>query len=173
MGVRTIFNIMGPLTNPAGARRQILGVYDPHLTEPLAQVLRELGSERVFVVHGAGGLDELSTTGENRVSELVNGEIKTYTLNPAELGLKPSSADAIRGGDPAENATITRNILCGEGTPAQREIVLLNAGAALVAGGKVTDLSAGIMLAAEVIDSGSALGKLNDLVRHSQSVKVS
>lgn len=171
MGVRTIFNVLGPLTNPAGAKRQILGVYDQHLTEPLAEVLRELGSERVFVVHGAGGLDELTTTGTNRVSELDNGQVKTYTLNPVDYGLKQASPDDLKGGEPAENAAITRHILCGEGTDAQREIVLLNAAAALVAGGKVADLSAGIMLAAEVIDNGSAIRKLDDLIAFSQRVK--
>lgn len=171
MGVRTIFNILGPLTNPAGAKRQLLGVYDHKLTETLAHVLHELGSEAVFVVNGAGGLDELTTCGENTISELRGGEIKTYTLDPATLGMKKSTTDDLKGGEPAENAAITRSILSGKGTPAQRDVVMLNTGAALVAGGKVADLSAGVMMAAEIIDSGSALNKLDSLVSYSQEFK--
>lgn len=168
MGVRTIFNILGPLTNPAGAKRQLMGVYAQNLTETLAHVLKELGSEAVFVVHGADGLDELSTTGLNTISELKNGAITTYALDPEKHGFSRVAIDDLRGGDPVDNAAITRAILSGKGTKAQRDIVLLNAAAALVAGGKVTDFTGGIKMADEVIDSGAALQKLDALIQYSQ-----
>lgn len=168
LAVRTIFNILGPLTNPAGARRQLMGVFDPSLTEPLANVLKHLGAEAAFVVHGAGGLDELTTAGINRVSELRGGEVRTYELDPGALGFTRSSPDAVAGGDPAANADITKGILKGVIRDARRDVVLLNAGAALVAGGAVFDLSEGIALAAKSIDSGAAWSKLESLVTHSQ-----
>ncbi len=170
LGVRTVFNILGPLTNPAGARRQLMGVYDPALTEPLANVLKALGAEAAFVVHGAGGLDELTTTGPNHVSQLKDGAISTYTLDPRDLGFAPSSAADLLGGDPATNAGITRAILDGSDRGPKRDVVLLNAGAALVAGGVAKSLSEGVKLAAESIDSGAALQKLNALVEFSQKI---
>jgi anthranilate phosphoribosyltransferase len=170
LAVRTIFNILGPLTNPAGARRQLMGVYDPALTEPLANVLCLLGGEAAFVVHGHGGLDELTTTGPNAVSELRNGQVKTYSLDPASLGFKPCKPEDLLGGDPGENAAITRGILDGTVDGAKRDVVLLNAAAGIVAGGKAADLRQGIELAARSIDSGAALAKLNALVEHSQKV---
>jgi anthranilate phosphoribosyltransferase len=169
MGIRTIFNILGPLTNPAGAKRQLMGVFDGNLTEPLAHVLKELGSEAVFVVHGADGLDELSTTGENTVSELRDGEVKSYKLDPTALGLNGAKLDDLRGGEPAENATITRDILSGKGTQAQREITMLNAVAALVAGGAAENLSSGLDLAGNLLDKGAPVEKLDALVKYSRS----
>jgi anthranilate phosphoribosyltransferase len=168
LGVRTIFNILGPLTNPAGARRQLLGVFAPDLTEVMANVLCQLGGEAAFVVHGDGGLDELTTSGPNRVSELRDGQVRTYTLDAQSLGFKPATAADLAGGEPQHNAEITQNILSGKITDAKRDIVLLNTAAALVAGGKAKDLKEGIVLAANSIDSGAALSKLNALVAQSQ-----
>ena len=168
MGVRTIFNILGPLTNPAGATRQIMGVYDPSLTSPLAQVLGRLGAQAAFVVHGADGLDELSTTGINRVSHLRDGWVKDFSLDPAELGLPGARLEDLRGGTAGENAQITQTILAGERGP-RRDVVLLNAAAALVAGGMARDFKEGLQQAAEAIDSGSAREKLEGLVAFSQA----
>jgi anthranilate phosphoribosyltransferase len=168
MGVRTIFNILGPLTNPAGAKRQLMGVFDSKLTEPLAHVLKELGSEAVFVVNGENGLDELSTTGQNTVSELRDGEVRTYILDPVELGLNRVDLSDLLGGEPPENATITREILSGRGTAAQREITMLNSAAALVAGGAAKDLHEGLHLAATILDRCTGLEKLEQLVTYSQ-----
>jgi len=164
MGVRTIFNVLGPLTNPAGAAAQVLGVYDPDLTEPLARVLGTLGSKAAFVVYGAGGLDELTTSGPNRVSELRNGKVETYMLDPAEFGLKPARLSDLRGGNPQENALTTREILSGKERGSRRDTVVLNASAALVAGGKAHDLSEGIRLANQSIDSGAAQRVLERLI---------
>ncbi len=169
LGVRTIFNILGPLTNPAGARRQLMGVYAPELTEPLANVLCQLGGEAAFVVHGDGGLDELTVTGPNRVSELRDGQVRTYTLDPQSLGFSPCKPEDLLGGDPQHNAEITRGILTGKVDSAKRDVVLLNAAAGIVAGGKAKDLHEGIDIAARSIDSGAALAKLDALVAHSQS----
>jgi anthranilate synthase/phosphoribosyltransferase len=168
MGVRTIFNILGPLTNPAGATRQIMGVYDANLTSPLAQVLGRLGAQAAFVVHGANGLDELSTTGINRVSHLREGWVKDFALDPAELGLPEARLEDLRGGTAEENAQITQAILAGERGP-RRDVVLFNAAAALVAGGAAGDFEEGLQRAAEAIDSGSAREKLESLVAFSQA----
>ncbi len=170
LAIRTIFNLLGPLTNPAGARRQLMGVYAAELTEPLANVLCQLGGEAAFVVHGHGGLDELTTTGPNCVSELRNGQVRTYTLDPQSLGFKPCQPEDLLGGDPQENAAITRGILGGTVDRAKRDVVLLNAAAGIVAGGKADDLQQGIELAARSIDSGAALAKLDALVEHSQKI---
>ncbi|MCS6872701.1 MAG: anthranilate phosphoribosyltransferase, partial [Anaerolineae bacterium] len=166
LGVRTIFNVLGPLTNPAGAERQLIGVYDAALTEPLAHVLCGLGAQAAFVVHGFGGLDELSTAGENQVSELRNGSVRTYMLDPRELGFSRCDPSELRGGDPQTNAAITRRILTGEENGAKRDVVLLNAAAALVAGGAAETLADGVRLAAESIESGAALAKLEALVAY-------
>jgi anthranilate synthase/phosphoribosyltransferase len=168
MGVRTIFNILGPLTNPAGATRQIMGVYDPNLTNPLAQVLGRLGVQTAFVVHGADGLDELSTTGVNRVSYLRDGWVKDFFLDPAELGLPRARLEDLRGGTAEENVQITQAILAGERGP-RRDVVLLNAAAALVAGGVARDFEEGLQRAAEAIDSGRAWEKLEGLIAFSQA----
>ena len=171
MGVRTVFNILGPLTNPAGAQAQLLGVYDGALTKMMAEVLGELGSRSAFVVHGDGGLDELSTTGPNRVSRLAAGRVETYTLDPAELDLPMATLDDLRGGDPEANAAITRSVLGGEGGP-RRDIVLLNSAAALVAGGRANTLHEGLDVAAQSIDSGAARAKLDALVGFTNEVGV-
>jgi anthranilate phosphoribosyltransferase len=163
MGVRTVFNILGPLTNPAGAQAQVLGVYDAALTEMMARVLMSLGSQAAFVVHGAGGLDELSTLGPNRVTRLRGDRVETFSLDPQDLGLRRAGLSDLRGGNPEENAAIACAILDGEPGP-RRDVVLLNASAALVAGGIARDLVHGLNLAAESIDSGAARTKLDGLV---------
>jgi len=163
MGVRTVFNILGPLTNPAGAHVQVLGVYDGALTEMMARVLGSLGSKGAFVVHGHGGQDELSTTGPNKVSQLKDGRVDTYTLDPQALGLPRAQMAELKGGEAAENAQITRSVLAGEKGP-RRDVVLLNAAASLVAGGVAENLQAGIQLAIQSIDSGAALNKLEAMV---------
>ncbi len=167
IGARTIFNALGPLTNPAGAKRQVIGVYSAALTETLASVLGTLGAERTFVVHGSDGLDEMTLTGPTRVSELKNGSVSTYDVVPGDFGLAQAPADALKGGDADYNAEITRSILNGEEGP-RRDIVLLNAAAAIVAGDKARDLNEGVQVAAEVIDSGKALEKLEGLVAASR-----
>jgi anthranilate synthase/phosphoribosyltransferase len=168
LGVRTIFNLLGPLTNPAGARAQVLGVYDPALTETLAHVLAGLGSQSAFVVHGAGGLDELTTLGPNRISRLNNGQVETGTLDPADLGLARARAAELRGGDADENAGIIRGILSGEIRGAPRDVVALNAAAALVAADRADSFSEGLRLAAHSIDSGAAARVLAHLVEFSR-----
>ena len=162
IGIRTIFNALGPLTNPAGAQAQVLGVYAPELTETHANVLNNLGCKHAFVVHGDDGLDDITTTTITRVSELQNGTVKTYTLDPTTLGIPRTEPEALLGGAPEENAEIIVNMLKGEKGP-KRDIVVLNAGAAIVASGKVDSLDAGIGLASESIDSGAALAKLEEL----------
>jgi anthranilate phosphoribosyltransferase len=168
IGIRTIFNMLGPLTNPAGATAQLIGVYDRQLTEMFAGVLRNLGTKRAFVVHGADGLDEATVTGPTRVAELRDGLISTYDLDPEELFGSLCSAEALRGGDGETNARITRAILDGESGP-RRRIVVLNAGLAIVAGGKAENLREGISLAEGCIDSGAARAKLQALIEHSRS----
>ena len=162
VGIRTIFNALGPLTNPAGAQAQVLGVYASTLTEPLAHVLKNFGAQCAFVVHGGDGLDEITTTTTTQVSELADGEVNTYTLNPTELGIPTTQPSDLKGGTPEENAEITLDILRGEKGP-RRDIVLLNAAAAVVAGGKAEDITAGLAVAEESIDSGQALEKLEGL----------
>ena len=162
IGIRTIFNVLGPLTNPASAQAQVLGVYAPTLTEPLANVLKNLDSQRAFVVHGGDGLDEITTTTTTQVSELVDGEVNTYTLGPKALGIPAAQPSDLKGGTPEENADMTLSILRGEKGP-KRDIVLLNAAAAIVAGGKAADIASGLAAAAESIDSGRALEKLEGL----------
>ena len=167
MGIRTVFNMLGPLTNPAGANAQVIGVYSEALTEPLARVLAELGTLRAFVVHGADGLDEISNTGASRVSEVREGVVRTSTLQPEDFGMPRASIKDLRGGDREENARIIRHILSGEDGP-RRDIVLMNAAAALVAGGAAHDLVEGVSLAARSIDSGVAVKKLDGLIALSQ-----
>jgi anthranilate phosphoribosyltransferase len=163
--IRTVFNLLGPLTNPAKAAAQIIGVYDGKLTGVLAQVLNELGSVRAFVVHGADGLDEISNTGESLIAEVRDHKVHTYTVRPEDFGLPRCSLADLQGGSVAENAEIIRRILKGERGP-RRDIVLINAGAAIVAGGKAADIPEGVRLAAESIDSGAALQKLERLVEY-------
>jgi len=168
IGQRTIFNVLGPLTNPAGADVQVIGVYDPALTEPLARVLGELGARAALVVHGHGGLDELSPTGLNRVSTLrPDSSVVTYTLDPAELGLSHTNCDELRGGTPEDNARTLRGLLAGEVNGTKRAAVLLNAAAAL--GAETGDLRAGLALAQQSLDSGAALAKLDALAEFCRS----
>ncbi len=169
MGIRTIFNILGPLTNPAGANVQVLGVFSGDLTEPLARVLAKLGSKRALVVHGEGNLDELTVTGTTRVSELRNGEVTTYSVNPTDFGFADATIEDLKGGSSAEeSAQQMRAVLTGEKGP-KRDMVLLNSGAALMAAGLCDDLQSGILAAAEVIDSGRAASKLDQLIEYSNS----
>lgn len=170
LAVRTIFNILGPLTNPAGARRQLMGVFAPDLTDLLAHVLGDLGARSAIVVSGYGGLDELTTTGPNTISHYRDGMVYTYTLDPVEYGFEGAHISDLLGGDAAMNAAILRGVLSGEYRDAKRDVVLLNAGAALVAGGKAEDIGEGIKIAAEVIDSGAALRKLEHLIEFSQGL---
>jgi len=164
IGVRTIFNILGPLTNPASANVQVLGVFDRDLTEPLAEVLNKLGSKRALVVHGEGNLDELTVTGTTRITELFEGKITTYSVTPEELGLQKSTLEDLKGsGDAVKAAEEIRRILSGEKGP-KRDMVLLNSGAALMAAGLVPSLQGGIEMAGKYIDSGQALAKLDQLV---------
>ena len=164
LGVRTIFNMLGPLTNPAGAKGQIIGVFSPELTEPFAHVLRELGGRRAFVVHGQDGMDEITVTTSTRISELRDGAVRTYELDPAQYIDGCRELKELVGGEPAENAAITRSILSGDEQGAGREIVLLNAAAAIVAGEAADDLATGVKLAAVSIDTGKALAKLEGLI---------
>jgi anthranilate phosphoribosyltransferase len=163
MGVRTVFNMLGPLTNPAGANAQVIGVYSPALTEPLARVLAELGTIRAFVVHGSDNLDEISNTGESRLSEVREGRVRTFTVRPEDFGLARATIRDLQGGDREQNAQIIRALLEGEQGP-RRDIVLMNAAAALVAGARARDLKEGVGLAAQSIDGGAALGKLQALL---------
>jgi anthranilate phosphoribosyltransferase len=167
IGVRTLFNILGPLTNPAAASIQVLGVYDAALTDTLARVLVALGSRHCFVVHGSDGLDEITTTGPSRVAEGQGGKVGAYQLDPGEVGIRRASPADLKGGDAAQNAAITRKILDGEKGP-QRDIVLLNAAPAFVAAGKAGNIKQGIAVAAEAIDSGAAAEKLARLVEASR-----
>ena len=155
LGVRTAFNLLGPLTNPARPRRQIVGVPRPELTELLARTLLALGTERAWVVHGADGLDELSTTGHTKVSEVRAGAVHTFYIHPADYGLPKAAAGALTGGDAATNAAIVERVLSGEPGP-QRDVVLLNAAAALMVAGVVESVQAGLLRAAEAIDSERA-----------------
>jgi anthranilate phosphoribosyltransferase len=163
IGIRTIFDLLGPLSNPSGARARVLGVYDGRLTELMACALQELGSTSAFVVHGSDGLDEFSTIGTNQVSRLENDDVSTYVLDPLELGLPRTHLSELQGGAPAQNVFVTYAVLDGARGPA-RDIVLLNAAAALVAGELTDNFRKGIALAAESIDSGRAKGKLTALV---------
>jgi anthranilate phosphoribosyltransferase len=163
LGVRTAFNLLGPLTNPAGATRQIVGVPRPELTELLARSLLMLGSERAWVVHGADGIDEISTAGYTKVSECRQGMVNTFYLHPADVGLPKASLSALKGGDAQENARIIRRILDGErGAP--RDVVLLNAGAGLLIAGRASSVQDGIARAARAIDSGDAAKTLDKLI---------
>ncbi len=162
LGTRTVFNALGPLTNPAGARRQLIGVYSGNLTEKLAQVLKALGSERALVVHGSDGLDELTLTGPSQVAELKEGQVSTYEVHPEEFGLKTAPAAALKGGDAPHNAQILSAVLKGEQGP-PRDIVLLNAAAAILAGGLAADLNEGVELARQSLASGKALEALEKL----------
>lgn len=163
IGIRTVFNILGPLTNPANASRQVIGVADPTVAERMARVLGQLGSEKALVVHGSDGMDEMTITGPSTVWQLENGKVSSYEFSPEELGFALSDADSIRAESPEDSARIARAVLSGDPSP-PRLVVLLNAAAALVAAGRADTLSAGIHVAAHSIDTGEAMGRLNALV---------
>ena len=167
IGIRTVFNIIGPLTNPAGAKAQVLGVAEGSLLEKLALVLQSLGCNHALVVHGDDGLDEITITGKTKVCELKNGRIKKYSISPEDFGLSQTSLENLKGGSADENATLLRKILAGTTGP-QRDVVLINAAAVLLTGEKVRTLQEGISLAKEVIDSCHASMKLEQLIEFSQ-----
>ena len=167
LGIRTAFNLLGPLTNPAGASRQLVGVPRPELTELVARSLAQLGAERAWVVHGADGLDEISTTGYTKVSECRDGRVNTFYVHPADVGIPKSAPEALKGGDAADNAAIARAVLSGR-PGAARDVVLLNASAALLIAEKAATIRDGLALAAEAIDSGRAAAVLDTLVAHSR-----
>ncbi len=162
MGMRTIFNILGPLTNPAGARYQLLGVFDKNLTQALACALKNLGSKHVLVVHGEDGLDELTTTAATQISELKNNKVKTYTVEPEQFGIKKAEPNDLKGADPLANAAIIEDILRAQAGP-KRDIVLLNAAGAIYAADKAGSIEEGIAKAKSAIDSGKAFKKLEEL----------
>ncbi|MBQ5628223.1 MAG: anthranilate phosphoribosyltransferase [Ruminococcus sp.] len=171
LGFRTVFNILGPLTNPASPTRQLLGVYDEYLVEPLAQVLINLGVKRGMVVYGQDKLDEISLSAPTKICEIKDGWFKTYTITPEQFGFARCTKADLRGGTPAENAQITRDILSGATGP-MRNAVLMNAGAALYLYGKADSLKSGIALAAELIDSGAALKTLEKVIEVSNRPEV-
>ena len=171
LGFRTVFNILGPLTNPASPTRQLLGVYDEYLVEPLAQVLINLGVKRGMVVYGQDKLDEISLSAPTKICEIKDGWFKTYTITPEQFGFTRCTKADLRGGTPAENAQITRDILSGATGP-MRNAVLMNAGAALYLYGKADSLKSGIALAAELIDSGAALKTLEKVIEVSNRPEV-
>jgi anthranilate phosphoribosyltransferase len=163
LGTRTIFNLLGPLSNPAGVRRQMIGVFSRQWTQPLAQVLKNLGAERIWVVHGSDGLDEITTSGPTSVTALEDGAVKSFEISPDEVGLAKVKPEALRGGDAPANAKALRSVLEGEAS-AFREVAIFNAAAALVVAGKAKDLKAGVELAAHSVDSGEAEVRLDRLI---------
>jgi len=171
MGVRTAFNLLGPLTNPAGATRQVVGVPRADLTDLLARSLRLLGSTRAWVVHGADGIDEISTTGHTKVSECRDGSVHTFFIHPSEFGIRTATLTELLGGDAAENAAIVRGVLEGQ-AGAPRDAVVLNAGAALFVADRVASVREGIDVAAAAVDSGAALAALDGMVRASRAEAV-
>ena len=170
LGTRTIFNLLGPLSNPAGVRRQMIGTFSKHWVEPMAQVLKNLGSESIWVVHGSDGLDEITTAGPTSVAALENGVIRTFDITPEDAGLKRSKPDALRGGDAEQNANALLDVLKGKHGPF-RDVSVLNAAAALILAGKAKDLKQGATLAAKSIDSGEAEGRLDRLIAVSNAVE--
>jgi anthranilate phosphoribosyltransferase len=170
LGTRTVFNVLGPLTNPAGARAGIFGVYAPELVRTIAEVLAALGSRRAFVVHGAHGIDELSPSGPNLVCEVVAGEVHERTIDPAELGVARCDPDELRGGTPAENAQAVRDVFAGTDGGGKRDAVVLNAAGAIAAAGHAEDLREGLELARQALDSGAARERLDELAEFSRAV---
>ncbi len=169
IGIRTVFNILGPLTNPAGAKAQVLGVADKTLVEKLAMVLGSLGCQHALVVHGEDGLDEITTTGKSQICELKNGQIENYSITPEDLGLPLAGLDSLKGGTVEENAKLLRSVLAGASGP-QRDVVLMNAAAAVVAGDKAKSLVQGLDLARDALDSGRALAKLEQMIGFCRSL---
>ena len=171
LGIRTAFNLLGPLTNPAGARRQIVGVPRPELADLVARALVVLGSERAWVVHGVDGLDEISTTGYTKVLECRNGTVNSFYIHPADFGIRKAAPEDLRGGDAAANAAIVRDVLTGK-PGAARDVVVLNAGAALFVAGCAPSVRDGVTAAAAVIDAGKAAATLESMIRSSQAEAV-
>lgn len=171
MGIRTIFNMLGPLTNPAGANTQVIGVYAAHLTEVLAEVLKALGTARAIIVHGSDGLDEISISAESKITELKNGELRTYTVAPEDFGINRAALEEIRGGDAEQNKQIILALLEGQPGP-RRDVVLLNAAAALVACNRASDFKEGAQMAADSIDSRKAMAKLQQLIEFTNRAQV-
>ena len=169
LSARTVFNLLGPMTNPASAQYQLLGVYDEKLTNVVAKVLAEMGTSTAMIVHGSDGLDEITITGETMVSEVSGGCIKNYTITPEQFGLSRADIKEIAGGDSEANADIIRNILGGE-RGHKRNIVVLNAGAAIYVGGKAESMAEGIKLAQELLDNGSAAAKLNRMISYTNAI---
>jgi anthranilate phosphoribosyltransferase len=167
LATRTVFNVLGPLTNPAGARAQIVGVYEPSLVRTIAEVLARLGARRAFVVHGAFGVDELSPAGPNLVCEVVDGDVHEREVDPLDLGVPRCAPEELRGGSPAENAAVLRAIFTGEEQGGRRDAILLNAAGAIAAGGHADDLREGLGLARETLDSGAAAERLEALIAFS------
>lgn len=165
IGIRNIFNVLGPLTNPAGANLQVTGVYSAELVEPVARVFSNLGVKKGFVFHGSDGMDEVTVTGPTKVCEIDNGTFKSYEITPEQFGLGTYSKDELAGGDGAENAEITRQILSGRLHGAKRDIVVLNAALGLYTGGKAATIADGVKLAAEIIDSGKAYEKMEEFAK--------
>ncbi|MBN2472593.1 MAG: anthranilate phosphoribosyltransferase [Anaerolineae bacterium] len=170
MGVRTMFNILGPLTNPAGAQRQLMGVFAPDLTDFIAHVLQMLGSTSALVVSGYGGVDELTTTGPNRISHLNEGRVTTFEFDPLDYGFEGAHISDLTGGEPEINAAILRGVLDGSVDGPKRDVILLNGGAALLAAGRVADLKEGITQAADLLESGAALAKLDEFVAYTRQL---
>jgi anthranilate phosphoribosyltransferase len=168
LAARTVFNVLGPLTNPAGARAQVVGVYDPALVPTIADVLARLGSRRAFVVHGFGAIDELSPAGPNLVYEVADGQARQRDVDPQALGLARCAPAQLRGGSPEENAAVIRAVFSGEERGAKRDAILLNAAGAIAAGGHAEDLRDGLELARETVDSGAAAERLAALVAFSR-----
>jgi anthranilate phosphoribosyltransferase len=167
LGVQTTFNLLGPLTNPAGAPRQIIGVWDRSLVEPVARTLSLLGTERAWIVHGADGLDEITIADKTFVAEASNGEVRSFEIGPEAFGFERGALDNLRGGDAEANASIIRSVLSGQRRDEARALVVINAAAALHVGGLAGDLRAGARLAEESIDTGEAQQKLEQLMRMS------
>jgi len=168
LGTRTIFNLLGPLANPAGAKRQMTGVFAQQWVEPLANTLNELGTEKAWIVNGSDGMDEITTTGTTFVAELKNGSINTFTISPEDAGLPVAKTEDLKGGDPKENAQALREVLQGAKN-AYRDIVLLNSAASLIVADKATTLTEGVEMAAQAIDTGTALSRLDKLVEASDA----
>ena len=167
LATRTVFNVLGPLCNPAGARAQVVGVYDPALVRTIAEVLARLGSHRAFVVHGAFGIDELSPAGPNFVCEVREGEVIERQIDPRDYGIAPSAPEELRGGSPEQNAEVIRAVFSGEERGAKRDAILLNAAGAIAAGHHAEDLRDGLEVARETVDSGAAAERLEALIAFS------
>ena len=168
LGIRTVFNILGPLTNPSRPAYMLLGVYGEHLLRPLAKVLPDLGVKRALIVHGTDGMDEISVGAPTKIYEITNGAESAYEIRPEDFGISLASKEAIRGGKPDENAAVTRGILSGEITDARADVCLLNAGAAIYIGGAAPSIADGIAAARQTITNGTALKKLEDFIKISQ-----